>query len=518
MTVPLITLFVGPSPNRNTQDATAFTLSSISWLDYQLIQIVDTNTSITEINKSAVQINIDSTSTALNAALSNTSAVTSESNANFKGRWSDATGAATVPASYSNNGQTWQLLQNIADITADEPVTGATNWQIINDVNMANVRQSKISNPKVRVLVDNDPASILRKGTALSVTRNSTAQYKDIYGIVRTALKDQLRPEKEGFLREPAGINLALRNVEFNDAVWAKIGATILTDDGTAPDNNVTADTLQLSASTTTRIQQDITLSSDTTYTFSVYIKAKSGDADIKLGITDDVSGTQFGPTITATTEWVRYELTVTTGSGITTSSVTMRNAGALAGDFFIWGAQVEENNFATSLMLSDASVGTRASDELKIEVNGNFLSSAEGDHTQIIKYKLLGDTGGLQRIYATRGLPSSNERFNAVSNASTGIVHYRDGSSQQAASPSGVIGDGHTLVLVTKSGVITAFMDNVAGASVAITPDTVIDLTTEFHLGSDDSESLPMSGHFSLFEIHDIAFNLDEIKLIGGQ
>lgn len=48
--------------------------------------------------------------------------------ANFKGRWSDATGAATVPSSYEHNGRIWLLLNDLADITAEEPSSSNTNY------------------------------------------------------------------------------------------------------------------------------------------------------------------------------------------------------------------------------------------------------------------------------------------------------------------------------------------------------------------------------------------------------
>jgi len=42
-------------------------------------------------------------------------------NLNFVGKWSDQTGSASVPLSVFHQDQYWQLLQNVADITAEEP-------------------------------------------------------------------------------------------------------------------------------------------------------------------------------------------------------------------------------------------------------------------------------------------------------------------------------------------------------------------------------------------------------------
>lgn len=49
---------------------------------------------------------------------------------NFVGRWSDQTGAATVPTAVAHNNKVWILLSDVADITADEPGVTA-NWQSV---------------------------------------------------------------------------------------------------------------------------------------------------------------------------------------------------------------------------------------------------------------------------------------------------------------------------------------------------------------------------------------------------
>jgi hypothetical protein len=121
MTVPLITVFTGDSPNRNTQDATTFTLNSIDWLDYQLVQIADTNTAITEINNTATTINNDAIAAANSAASAATSADNAAASANFVGAWVGQTGAANKPYSVSHKGDTWLLENNLADVTTSEP-------------------------------------------------------------------------------------------------------------------------------------------------------------------------------------------------------------------------------------------------------------------------------------------------------------------------------------------------------------------------------------------------------------
>ena len=47
---------------------------------------------------------------------------------NFKGLWSDLTGAINTPASVKHNGVFWLLLNNLADVTVSEPSTTNTDW------------------------------------------------------------------------------------------------------------------------------------------------------------------------------------------------------------------------------------------------------------------------------------------------------------------------------------------------------------------------------------------------------
>jgi hypothetical protein len=515
MTISSVTVYTGGVPDKTIQTQSVFSVNASTWTAYQAdVLVTDINVTINGINVAVIQINndvISAANSAANAAISENTAVAA---ANFKGRWSDAVGAATVPSTYSNNGQTWQLLQNIADITADEPLSLAANWQVVNDINMANVRLSKIMNPKVRILADNDPAGILRKGTALSVTRAGSAQYKDIYGIIRTAAPDELRPEKEGFLREPSGINLALHNRAFDNGYWSKTLIVITPNAAIAPDGNMTADRYLGSAGTHN-------LTAAVTYvgteaTISMWVKSNGAGGDVFRILLNN--STARSGDLTATAEWKLFQFTSSALVAGVNAIGIVAGTGDLATDVLIWGIQVEENPFATSVMYSDAAVGIRAADELKIEVNGNFLSSAEGDHTQIIKYKLLGDTGAGQYIYSTVSTGASDDKFSALSATANGVVSYSDGSAQGAFTPSLDFDVEHTIALVTKSGVMTAYGDGVAGATVVLVADDTIDLAEFVYLGADGTGLLPASGHFSLFEGHDIALNIDEIKLLRGQ
>lgn len=539
MTVPLITEFTGTSPNRNTQDSTTFTLNSIEWLDYQLVQISETNTSITEINNTSTTINNDALAAANSAAAAlvsedaaAVSATTSQSNANFKGRWSDATGAATVPSSYSNNGQTWQLLQNIADITADEPVAGAANWQVVNDVNMANVRLSKLNNPITHLFKKNNLVEVLNG--SMSVARSTIATYVDRHGIVRTAAIDIPREEKDGWLIEGASTNLCLQSESFLTSPWVQSiyngGAfdrwTVTEGTGDITDIYGTTNLASKFVATATPDPsfaiQAITMADATDFSTSVYIYVPTqggiSDYDIRAAYDTDVTDLID---ITTFDRWVKLSLTKLTTAARTTFTLQIRPNGvtAVAGfTFYSMSTQLEELPFATSYIPTTTTSETRAADVISIDVAENFLSSAEGDHSQYLKFSLLGDTADNQTLFNSKSAGANNNRFMALLLSSSGAVIYRDSSLNQSNSPDNTFGDIHSIALITESNNVKSFSDNVAGTITAITPDDSLDLNGTLIFGSDDAGADRMYGHIQDFRSYDFALNIDEIKLLGGE
>lgn len=59
-------------------------------------------------------------------------------NANFKGAWSGLTGALNKPATVSHSGSRWNLLNNLADVTASTPGVSA-DWEPYNPITAAGI-------------------------------------------------------------------------------------------------------------------------------------------------------------------------------------------------------------------------------------------------------------------------------------------------------------------------------------------------------------------------------------------
>ncbi len=80
---------------------------------------------------------------------------------------------------------------------------------------------------------------------------------------------------QNGLRIERAATNLILRSEEFTNAAWNKVRTTITANTHTAPDNNLTADTLTVNATGACRLNQVRTgLTAGQEFVFSVYVKA----------------------------------------------------------------------------------------------------------------------------------------------------------------------------------------------------------------------------------------------------
>ena len=130
MTVSTITEYGGTVPDPFTQAAGAFSTNAVNWTTYQANTLVSSiNTSIGEFNIDFGLVNNAKADAETAATNADNSATTALSASNFKTEWSTLTGALNTPASVYHDGAFWQLMTNLADVTASEPSPTNTDWQ-----------------------------------------------------------------------------------------------------------------------------------------------------------------------------------------------------------------------------------------------------------------------------------------------------------------------------------------------------------------------------------------------------
>lgn len=236
----------------------------------------------------------------------------------------------------------------------------------------------------------------------LTFTRASSATYVDASGVLQTAMTDAPRftydpmtGEKLGLMREAAATNLILRSEEFGTSPWSVFGATVSADATTAPDGNATADkVVEAVGGTNHQVAQSVTLAAATEYATSVWVKAAGRDyvafvvtspgmtqRDLTVSLTtgevtdDDLGGSSSVEGFVS--GWYRIKFTYTTVTGGSTTIRIRPSDGPLQADqtylgdgtsgVYVWGAQCEAGDAATSYIATAGATATRAADSVAI-------------------------------------------------------------------------------------------------------------------------------------------------------
>lgn len=171
-----------------------------------------------------------------------------------------------------------------------------------------------------------------------------------------------------GFLSETARTNICLQSEVLSNAAWVAVTCTVGNNETASPDGTTTAESLTASAGNGTLIQAIV--SAANTYTFSVWLKRKTGTGNIQLTLDAGVAWT----TVAVTSSWARYTLTQAALTNPNPGIRIVTNADAV----YAWGAQVEIGAFVSSYIPTVGSGVTRNLDLLTYVQAGN-LSNTNG-------------------------------------------------------------------------------------------------------------------------------------------
>jgi len=207
----------------------------------------------------------------------------------------------------------------------------------------------------------------------------------------------------KGVYRTPEIVTTSTTNLysyseEFDNAVWTKSGATITTNIVEAPDGSITADKIVESATTGSHfLVRNLNLLANTTYTFSVYLKAaertrirlfnSQGAVWSTLGSAyfDLSSGTKVSGEGTITDEgngWYRCSITGVLGASnasagvgvylVSTGTTTSYTGNGTSGAY-LWGIQANTGT-AVADYVSTTTAARTETVETNINVNDSFI------------------------------------------------------------------------------------------------------------------------------------------------
>ncbi len=354
---------------------------------------------------------------------------------------------------------------------------------------------------------------------------------------------DPATGEALGYLAEGSSTNLVTYSEQFDNAAWSKTLVTVTPNDAIAPDGTKSADKLIESSSSGAHTigSSSTSITSGNNYTLVVFAKAAENSF-----IQIVPSSTVFGATSHANFDLVNgllgtvntgeatikncgngwykcsYSLTASASSstgplniGLITSATANRTesyVGDGSSGVYIWGAQVEEQPFATSYIRTEGSTVSRSADVMY--TGSAILPDPNMGQTYFAEFSTTSDTRvSGAKVYRLGSSELLLVQFSATNNLESYISGYNGILALEAEVEAG---QTYKIASVyTNSALNGYFEGSLTLTDTTVTGDKFSKSGNNFHIGSENGAGEFLQGHVKQLTIYDVALTAQEVALL---
>ena len=340
-------------------------------------------------------------------------------------------------------------------------------------------------------------------------------------------------------LLEPASTNLVTYSEDFSNVAWLKFRSSVSNDTILSPDGSVNADKLIEDTSTDTHYVTQNIVSLTGTFTFSVFLKKAEREFvtlrefsstgaratfDLTNGIILSEGGGVTNPKIVDYGNgWYRCSIDATLaaqnfGCGIVLSqdgTSTQSYTGDGTSGIYIYGAQLEQQSYATSYIPTSGATATRDAETCNSAGTTAEINSQEG--VLFVEYKPSVDSSSIKQLSLSDGSTSNRVLIEVKDSGTTLRPYLINSTSNNQLNDFSILDTDvyYKIALVYSLSSVSFYVNGVltdVDNGTIYTPVGLNELALDSGAGS-----LPFLGRTKKLSVYDQALSATELESLTG-